>query len=212
MMTMMNIERMKRLLLLTIGIMVALMGYYIWEYNRENQGVKMKPLLPEKIASDPVVPDVVVNDVNLTETSADRILWTLHAKEARIYSSLKETRLKNVEVQFFDEQGEKSLFLTSEQGIKDDKTGNIVASGNVHVTSLQKDAILKTNQLIYDANQKMIRTDDDEHVIIEQGEIITSGYGLESDVSLSQPRILRDVTTSFGVQPEATEGDDRIQE
>ena len=212
MMTIMNIERMKRLLLITMGLMAALMGYYIWDYNRDNQGVKMKPLLPEKLASDPVVPDVVVNDVNLTETSAERILWTLHAKEARIYSSLKETRLKNVEVQFFDEQGEKSLFLTSERGIKDDNSGNIIASGNVHVTSLQKDAILKTNQLIYDANQKMIRTNEEEHVIIEQGEIITSGYGLESDLSLSTPRILRDVTTSFAVQQQTRQGDDSTQE
>lgn len=212
MMTVMNIERMKRLLLITMGIMVALMGYYIWDYNRKNRGVEMKPLLPEKLASDPVVPNVVVNNVNLTETSAERILWTLHAKEARVYSSLKETRLKDVEVHFFDEQGEKSLFLTSEQGIKDDNTGNIIASGNVRVTSLQKEATLKTNQLIYEANQQMIRTDEDEHVIIEQGEIITSGYGLESDLSLSKPRILRDVTTSFAVQPKATQGEDRMQE
>lgn len=212
MMTTLNIERIKRFLLLMIGVMTALMAYYIWAYNRENQGVKMKPLLPEKLASDPVVPDVVVNEVDLTETSAERVLWTLHAKEARVYSSLKETRLKAVEVQFFDEYGEKSLFLTSERGIKDDKTGNITASGNVVVTSLQKDATLKTNELIYDANQKMILTAEEEHVIIEQDDMITSGYGLESDLSLSKPRILRDVTTSFAVQSQSNQGGDSPQE
>ncbi|MDY0093056.1 MAG: LPS export ABC transporter periplasmic protein LptC [Candidatus Vecturithrix sp.] len=203
-----NIERIKRLLLIMIGVMAALMAYYIWAYNQQKQGVKMKPLLPEKIASDPVVPDVVVNDVDLTETSANSTLWTLHAKEARIYSSLKETRLKTVEVEFFDEHGEKSLFLTSERGIKDDNSGNIIASGNVRVRSLQKDATLKTNELIYDANQKIIRTDEHEPVIIEQGDIITSGYGLVSDLSLSRPRILRDVTTSFAVQQDLKQGDD----
>lgn len=208
----MNIERIKQLLLIMIGVMTALMAYYIWTYNQENQGVKMKPLLPERIASDPVVPDVVVNDVDLTEMSVERILWTLHAKEARMYSSLKETRLKAVEVQFFDEYGEKSLFLTSDRGMKDDKTGNITASGNVVVISLQKEATLKTNELIYDANQKMIRTDEQEHVIIEQGDIITSGYGLESDLSLSKPRILRDVTTSFAVQQQVNQGGDGTQE
>ncbi|GAK57113.1 hypothetical protein U27_04077 [Candidatus Vecturithrix granuli] len=208
----MNIARIKRLLLIMIGGMTTLMVYYIWAYNQENQGVKMKPLLPEKLASDPVVPDVVVNDVDLTEMSVERILWTLHAKEARVYSSLKETRLKAVEVQFFDEYGEKSLFLTSDRGMKDDKTGNITASGNVVVISLQKEATLKTNELIYDANQKMIRTDEQEHVIIEQGDIITSGYGLESDLSLSKPRILRDVTTSFAVQQEVKQGGDSTQE
>lgn len=207
-----NIARIKRLLLIMIGGMTALMAYHIWVYNRANQGVKMKPLLPEKIASDPVVPDVVVSDVDLTETSVERILWTLHAKEARVYSSLKEMRLKAVEVQFFDEHGEKSLFLTSERGIKDDKTGNITASGNVVVTSLQKEATLKTNELIYDANQKMIRTAEEEYVIIEQGDIITSGYGLESDLSLSKPRILRDVTTSFAVQQKVKQGGDSTQE
>jgi len=184
----MNVEKIKRLLLLTIAVMTAMMTYYIWRYNTiDNAPVEMEPV---KIETDA---DVVATDVELTETTGDRVLWTLQARTAEIYTSEKETRLKDVEIDFFDGNGVKSMHLVSDHGIKDDK-GNIMASGNVQAISYQKRATLKTSELVYDVQTQLITSD--KHVVIEQGNIIISGDGLESDLSLSKARILRNVTTS----------------
>ena len=184
----MNVERIKGLLLITIGIMTATMAYYVWSFNKEK-----KPPQPI-ITTLETKADVVVSDVELIETSGDRILWMLRAKVAEVYNSSKEIRLEDIEIDFFDEKG-KSMHLTSDRGIKDDKTGNIIASGDVRATSYHEGITLKTSELVYDANTNKITSD--KHIIIERGNMVTSGEGLESDLSLSEPRILRNVTTSL---------------
>jgi LPS export ABC transporter protein LptC len=184
----MNVERIKGLLLITIGIMTATMAYYVWSFNKEK-----KPPQPI-ITTLETKADVVVSDVELRETSGDRTLWMLRAKVAEVYNSSKEIRLEDIEIDFFDEKG-KSMHLTSDRGIKDDKTGNIIASGDVRATSYHEGIILKTSELVYDANTNKITSD--KHIIIERGNMVTSGEGLESDLSLSEPRILRNVTTSL---------------
>ena len=195
-----NVEKIKRLLLIGIGCMTIMMVYYIWLYNAEKPHVKPQFVsLPGEADSSDDVPNVVVNNIELTETSETRILWTLRAKEAKIYSTRKETLMKDVEVDFFDEQG-KSMSLTSDRGRKDDKTGNIVVSGNVLATSLHEGITLKTSELWYNADTQKITSD--KHVIIDRGNMITSGEGLESDMSLEGARILRNVTTSLVVEEE----------
>lgn len=184
----MNVEKIKRLLLLMIGLMTAVMGYHIWNYNREKQAPQAKVTPIETDA------DVVVKDVELTETSGTRIFWKLRAKEAEVYTASKETRLKDIELDFFDEHGDKSMHLVSDNGIKDDNTGNIIASGNVQATAYHEGITLKTSELMYDATTNLITSD--KHVVIERGNIVTSGDGLESNLSLSEARILRNVTTS----------------
>jgi LPS export ABC transporter protein LptC len=186
---MMNVEKIKRVLLITLGMITATMGYYIWSYNREK--TPPQPIIRRDVDEKA---DVVATDVELTEMTNDRTLWMLIAREAKVYNTLKETHLKDIDVDFFDEQG-KSMHLKSDRGVKDDKTGNIIASGNVQATSYREGAVLKTSELLYDASINKVTSD--KHVIIERGNVITSGDGLESDVSLSEAKILRNVTTSF---------------
>ena len=186
---MLNVEKIKRVLLITLGMIMATMGYYIWSYNREE--TPPQPIIRRDVDEKA---DVVVTDVELTEMTNDRTLWMLVAKEAKVYNTLKETHLKDIDVDFFDEHG-KSMHLKSDRGVKDDKTGNIIASGNVQATSYREGAVLKTSELLYDASINKVTSD--KHVIIERGNVITSGDGLESDVSLSEAKILRNVTTSF---------------
>lgn len=187
-----HIQRMKQLLLLTMVVMLVSMGWYIYDYQRKGSGGKGTRPVAQPVENDS---DVFVADVSLTEMSNDRILWTLEAKEARVYAQRKETVLNGVTVDFYDATGQKSTHLISDHGLKDDKTGNIVARGNVEATSFKEGIVLKTDELMYDAAQNKILSN--AHVEIEQGGLITSGDGLESNLSLSEAKILKNVKTSF---------------
>lgn len=188
-----TIEKIKRLLLVTIGLMVAMMIYYIWRYNTEDKG-KIEPVHMQHQEEDA---NFVVTDVELTEMVEDRILWILEAKEAKMYNTdtRKEVLGKDVTVDFFDEIGQKSMHLVADRGVKENETGNVIAAGNVQATSLIENITLKTSELIYDASINKIVSD--KHVIIERGGLIMSGDGLESNLSLTEAKILRNVTTSF---------------
>ena len=192
-----NIENIKRVLLVFIGLIIITMGYYIWLFNKGEIHQEKVPVLD-------TTADVVATDFTVSEKSLERTLWKLRAKEAEVYNAEKKTRLKDVEVKFFNEDG-KNILLTSDRGLKDDETGNIIAAGNVRVISLHENTTLKTEELIYDAARQKIRTDEDRYVIIEQEDVVISGYGLESDLSLSKPRILRDITTSYTVEEKNNE-------
>lgn len=186
-----KIEKIKRGLLVLIGLMTVMMGYYIWRHNTLDK-TEVKPISIGYLENDA---DVLVSDVELTEIANEQILWTLEAKEAKVYNARKETKLREIEVDFYDEAGQKSMHLVSDRGLKDDKTGNVIASGNVQAISFVEGVTLKTSELMYDAKRKKIVSD--EHVIIERGNLITSGEGLESNLSLTEARVLRNVTTSF---------------
>lgn len=186
-----KIEKIKRVLLIMIALMTVMMGYYIWKHNTQDK-TEVKPISIGHLENDA---DVLVSDVELTEIANEQILWTLEAKEAKVYNARKETKLREIEVDFYDEAGQKSMHLVSDRGLKDDKTGNVIASGNVQATSFVEGVTLKTSELMYDAKRKKIVSD--EHVIIERGNLIISGEGLESNLSLTEARVLRNVTTSF---------------
>lgn len=186
----MKIARIKQMLLVTIGMMVVTMGIYIYIYITDERN-KVKPM------PIPDVPkaDIVVSNFEVSETFHDQVLWELHADVAEVYSDRQETQLKDVEFDFFDEQGNKSMHLISDYGVKDDQTGDITLSGNVQASALHEGTTLKADELFYTAETGQITSDT--HVIIERGNIITEGEGLESDLSLKKARILRDVKTYF---------------
>ena len=185
-----HIQRIKRLLLLTMAIMSVSMAYYIWRYNTIDKP-KVRAV-PEKVEDNA---DVAVTNVSLTEMLHDRILWTLNAKEARVYADRRETVLKGVAVDFYDEFGQKTMHLISERGVKDDRTGNITATGNVQATSFKDGIVLKSEELMYDAAlNKIVST---QHVVIERGNLVIGGDGLESNLSLTEAKILRNISTSF---------------
>ncbi len=188
-----HIVHIKRLLLLMIGLMLVIMAFYIWKYNQE-ETIEVTKISLEHLGDDA---DLVATDIVLTEMSGDRILWTLEAKEAKVYNKAERDEIwgKDITVDFYDEHGEKNMHLVSDQGTKENKTGNIVASGHVRATSFVEEITLKTSKLVFDATLNKIISD--QHVIIERGNVITSGDGLESNLSLTEAKILRNVVTSF---------------
>jgi LPS export ABC transporter protein LptC len=182
----MKVERIKRMLLVTIGVMIVIMGIYILIYK--------PPIVEPEPIGDISDADVVVTDFEVSETFHDRLLWELHAKVAEVYSDRQETQLEGVEFDFFDEHG-KSMHLISNYGVKDDQTGDITLSGNVQARALHEGTTLKADEVFYNAATGKITSD--KHVIIERGNMVTEGEGLESDLSLKKARILRDIKTYF---------------
>lgn len=186
----MKVARIKQMLLMTIGVMVVIMGYYIWKYPPIDR------VEPEPIENVPDA-DIVVSDFEVFETFHDRVLWELRAKVAKVYNDRQETHLEDVEFDFFDERG-KSMHLVSDYGVRDDQTGSFTLSGNVQAKALHEGTTLKADELFYDAATGKITSD--KHVIIERGNMVTEGEGLESDLSLKKARILRDIKTYFTLE------------
>lgn len=185
-------EKMKRMLLIGILAMIGVMGYYIWRHNIEKPP-RVKPE-PIKAVSEA---DVVVHGVELVEYMHERTLWNLWAEQASIYSKIKETHLQDVAVDFFDANGVKSMHVVSDSGVKDDVSGNITASGNVEAEAIEEGVHLKTEELIYDAEMQLIRSDT--QVEITRDNVLTKGNGLKSDLHLEKVRILSDVTSVLGM-------------
>lgn len=183
------IEKMRRMLLIGIGVMFAVMGYYVWRYDPPV--VKPNPITTVSEA------DVVVHGVELVEYMHERTLWNLWAKEAAIYSKTQKTHLLDVSADFFDTDGIKSMHVVSDRGIKDDASGNIMASGNVEADAIEEGIHLKSEELVYDAETQLITSDT--HVEITRSNSITKGEGLKSDLHLDKVRILRDVESTLGM-------------
>ena len=92
----MRVERIKQMLLVSIGVMLLIIGYYILIYDPGDVTVDH---IPKEKVSDA---DVVVSDFEVSETFHDRTLWELRAKVAEVYSARQETQLEDVEFDFFD--------------------------------------------------------------------------------------------------------------
>lgn len=197
---MIDIARIKQGLLVTIGLMVAVMGFYIWSYN-QNGSNEVKPA--ERV-SNVTNADVIVHDVELVEYLHERILWNLQAKEASVYSTTKETRLQDVAIDFFDDVGQKSMYLTSDSGTKNDLTGDLLASGNVRANALADGITLETEELAYTAETERITSD--KRVRITKDNIITEGDGLTSDLHLDNVDIYQNVVTILTpTEPDASQ-------
>lgn len=192
-----TVERIKRLLLATIGVMIVGMGCYIWVYRAERRTVK-----PEQHEQVPDA-DVSAQDVEVKYLSHDRVLWHLFAKEALVNNATKETRLASIAVDFFDELGMKSLHVVSDRGTKDDQQGNLVATGNVQATAIAKAITLKSEELQYTVQTGLVTSS--QHVEIQRNNLVAEGDEFESDLNMRNIRILRNVRTTLTVpeKPEA---------
>jgi LPS export ABC transporter protein LptC len=188
---MLKFKVLKGLFLVIILVMIAISGFYVLSYQRV-------PVLPAKSNSLDTHADVVINDVELTESSGNQLLWSLTAKTAEIFNDQKETRLRDVYARFFDDQG-KALSLTGEEGLKSDITKTVTITGNV--VAVNEDGVkLKTHQLIYDTTTGLISSKDP--VTLEKGRMITTGEAFEAKVDVKSFKFGRNVKTIILSQDE----------
>lgn len=134
------------------------------------------PALPAKN-----LPTQVIDDFTLTETAGEYVSWRLKAKRADIYEDSNEARIYDVNVDFYEE-GVYSSTLTSREGRVDTLRHNMQARGNVILVSRKDGAVLKTEELNWDADGSRIYSD--KYCVLERGKSIIRGQGFNATPGL----------------------------
>ena len=104
------------------------------------------------------LPSQVIDNFTLTETAGERVSWRLKATRADIYEDANEARIYDVHVDFYEE-GVYSSSLTSREGTVDLLRHNMKARGNVVLVSRKDGAVLKTEELNWDATGSKVYSD-----------------------------------------------------
>ncbi|HWP46967.1 MAG TPA: LPS export ABC transporter periplasmic protein LptC [Candidatus Limnocylindrales bacterium] len=188
---MIKFKVLRGLFLFILLAIIAISSFYVFSYQRV-------PVPPVKNNSLDTHADVVINDVELTESSGNQLLWSLTAKTAEIFNDQKETRLSDVHARFFDDQG-KALSLTGKEGLKSDITKTVTITGNV--VAVNEDGVkLQAHQLVYDTTTGLISSKDP--VTLEKGRTITTGEAFEAKVDVKTFKFGRNVKTIILSQDE----------
>ncbi len=109
------------------------------------------------------------------------------------------TIAKDVKVDFYDEFGEYSSTLTSNEGLVRQKKNEFSVWGDVVVEN--DTARLDTQSLRWNPDTRQITTDD--FVKLRRGKDVLTGYGMKADNRLQNVQILRDVKGEFTDVPES---------
>ena len=126
--------------------------------------------------------DIIISD-------SGKIKALINAGYLRTYDDKRTTLLtEGVVVYFFDERGQQTSVLTSEEGKVDEYTNNLEAQRNVVVTSNDQ-TTLKTQRLFWDNRRALIHTP--EFVQIATPKERLQGHGFESEQNLKNYRIFR---------------------
>lgn len=131
--------------------------------------------------ASPDYPDQEVRSFTLTQSVEGKREWRMTAGSAATYRDRGVIIAKDVALDFFDEEGEVYSHLTSREGEIESATNNMVARGNVVVTT-RNGTRIETEILHYIDNPRRIVSD--VLVTVTRGGDVLSGIGFESDPSL----------------------------
>lgn len=150
---------------------------------------KLKPKIDQSIKSEEL-PDQESNIATITFTEEGKLKAILYADNIQVSSEKKEKILKNMKIDFFDDDEKNSSVLTSLNGKIDDNTQDMYAIDSVIAVS-DSGVILTTDELVWKNKSKKIVTD--KFVRIVNKDEIIEGYGFESDQNLTNYTIF-DIT------------------
>lgn len=147
---------------------------------------------PPRLANDDFqdAPEQIIENMEVTFTEQGRRTGVLKADSVAIYRQGKVKKGKKIQVDFYDQEGQRVSTLTAISGTYDSKAEEIEAQGDVVVVSddgvrLETDVLRwrkKTNRIFTNAFVKIIR-----------GNNSVSGYGLDTDPRLEDLHIQRDL-------------------
>ncbi len=130
---------------------------------------------------DKNMPTQVIDDFTLTETEGEKVAWRLKAARADIYDYANEARVFDVQVDFY-EDGVYSSTLTSREGTVDMLRHNMQARGNVVLVSRKDGAVLKTEELNWDADEGKVYSE--AYCTLERGRSVIRGQGFNATPGL----------------------------
>ncbi len=127
------------------------------------------------------VPDQVMENSTFTFSEQGVRSAVIHAELVAVYEKLDLKKAKEIQVDFFDELGNKTSVLVADSGFIQEKKQRFEARGNVVVTT-EEDVTLATESLRWNPETNKIVTDD--FVTITKGADVITGIGLEADQQL----------------------------
>ncbi len=136
------------------------------------------------------LPDEIIVEFVTEESDSGRLRWKLSAPHAQRFNKKKVFLMSRPRIKFYDDDGVLKTTLVSERGEYSKETHDMLAYGNVVVTSVDGD-ILETDSLRYINDDNKIVSDS--FVKLTRGNDVITGYGLECDNELSSVDIKRDV-------------------
>jgi LPS export ABC transporter protein LptC len=127
------------------------------------------------------LPTQVIDDFTLTETAGKDVAWRLKADRADVYDYANEAKVFGVHVDFYEE-GEYSSTLTAREGTVDLLRHSMTARGDVVLVSRKDGAVLKTEELSWDADGHRIYSE--EYCTLKRGKSIIRGQGFTATPGL----------------------------
>ncbi len=161
---------------------------------------------PEKITTEKI-PSSILEDATIIFTTEGKKEAVIYADTLINFEAEDSTIAKNVKVDFYNEFGEYSSTLTSDEGLVRQKKNVFSVWGNVVVEN--DTARLDTQSLRWDPNTKLITTED--FVKLRRGTDVLTGYGMRADNRLENVQILRDVEGEFTDVPETEKELDELE-
>ena len=144
----------------------------------------------DESAGDSGLADEIITGFTTIETDSGKVKWRLGAPTARRFNTRQVFIMERPTIEFFDPAGRLETTLVSESGEYSQETHDMLAYGNVVVTSVAGD-VLETDSLRYLNSEDKIVSDC--FVKLTRGNDVITGYGLEADNTLSSVDIKRDV-------------------
>lgn len=148
------------------------------------------PDTPGKTVGDESGVEREIKGFTLSETQAGRPVWELHAATAWRVPRDTQTHLEEVEVLFYDREGNRDSRLTSRRGRVDESTGVMTATDDVRLVSVRGDT-LTTQELSYYKDQDLVRGPGS--VRLAKPDRILTGFEFEAKPDLTTYEIRRDV-------------------
>ncbi len=153
------------------------------------------------------IPLQALAGMNLRESHAGRTRWILKADSAFNFGEDRETLLRGVSVEFYNESGDSVLsWLTALRGSIDPRTRNLVARDSVVVHTAEGHT-LETEELRWE--QEIEKIVSDKFVRLTQGDNVITGVGIESDAGLNHYVIRSQVEAEFHENEDAQHELDR---
>ena len=137
-----------------------------------------------------LIPDQILyqSDILLSERGVKKVL--IESDYLEKYSSKDSTIMAGIEATFFDSLGLITSTLVSDSGIIRENSKRLEVWGNVKVVS-NNGVSLEADSLFWDQERDSVTTES--FVRITHRGNVQSGYGLQSDNSLTNFRIMREV-------------------
>jgi LPS export ABC transporter protein LptC len=150
------------------------------------------------------LPDQIISNFSLTETSMGEKDWHMDAAKAYIYEKRNILETEVVEVTFYDKEGAVRSVLKADYGKLNRASEDMEARGNVVVTG-SDGVVLETETLNWHSETRQIASDDS--VTVYRNHDILTGWGFRGDPDLGSFRILRDMRARIRAGEDAGRGE-----